>query len=90
MSPMVQKTLNYIFLDLPKADNTVDQEQLLEILEGWYGVGPNMLGLLFLLQEPTLCSSEWELSWGELLCPNVESPKEVSYLLSYSIFLWMQ
>ena len=42
---MVQKTLHFIFLNLREAYDTVNREQLLEILEG-YGVGPNILGLL--------------------------------------------
>ena len=42
---MVQKTLHFIFLDLRKAYNIVNREQLLDILEG-YGVGPDVLGLL--------------------------------------------
>ena len=45
MLQVVQKTLYYIFLDLHKAYNSVDWEQLLAILEG-YRVGPNTLGLL--------------------------------------------
>ena len=42
---MVQKTLYFIFLDLQKAYDSVNREQLLEILEG-YRVGPSVLGLL--------------------------------------------
>ena len=47
MSPMIQKTLYYIVLDLCEAYDNVNQYQLLEILEGC-GVGPNhALGLLY-------------------------------------------
>ena len=45
MSWVVQKTMHYSFLDLPKTYVTVNQEQLLAILEG-YRVGPNTIGLL--------------------------------------------
>ena len=42
---MVQTTLQFIFLDLQKAYDTVNREQFMKILER-YGVGPNVLGLL--------------------------------------------
>ena len=54
LSHMVHKTLYFIFLDLQKAYNTVDREQLLEILEG-YGVGPNVLDLLKLYWDNQHC-----------------------------------
>lgn len=45
MLQVVQKTLYYIFLDIHKAYDIADWEQLLKILE-LYGGGPNTLQLL--------------------------------------------
>ena len=57
LSKMVQKTLHFVFLDLWKAYNTINREQLLEILEG-YGVGPNVLGLLKFYWDNQFCAAK--------------------------------
>ena len=65
---MVQKTLHFIFLVLRKAYDTVDREQLLEILEG-YDVGPNILGLLKLYWDHQRCVAKTGKYHGETFVP---------------------
>ena len=65
---MVQKTLRFIFLDLRKAYDTVDRERLLEILE-WYGVGPNVLGLIKFYGDNQRCVAKSGKYHGETFVP---------------------
>ena len=68
LSEMVQTTLHFIFLDFWKVYDTVDREQLLEILEG-YGVGPNVLGLLKLYWDHQPCVVKCMKYHGETFIP---------------------
>ena len=65
---MVQTTLHFVFLNLKKVYDTVNKEQLLEVLEG-YGVGPNVLGLLKFYWDHQRCVAKCGKYHGETFVP---------------------
>ena len=68
LSKMVQKTLHFISLNLCKIYDTVNREQLLEILEG-YGMGHNALGLLKFYWDNKRCVAKCGKHHGEIFVP---------------------
>ena len=92
---MAQKTLHFIFLDLRTAYDTVDREQLLEILDG-YGVGPNVLGLVKFYWDHQHCVAKSGKYHRDILVPyrdatqgGVVSPTFFNVLVDVVVRKWL-